>query len=266
MAGVKERPCGYTKLARRLVGSTPSGSREPLQAAQKEPGAGGQEQRQPELSDDQPVAHTGAGPARGCARSTLLEQLEEIRPERVPGGCSAGEATGDQGREQRKRRHAPVDLHLVQPRDPRRRESDHATDGEDCEDESERATGDGQQDSFGHLLERHPAVAAAQRCPDRQVAAPRGPAHQEEQGHVGAGDDEQEEHGGECRPQRWRCFARQPLQQRLDRDSISAGGVHDGIASAACSAVMPSGRNSSYFSSLGKATPRGRTPTTTAGL
>src|SRR5216683_2311032 len=52
-------------------------------------------------------------------------------------------------------------MQLVQPRDPGRRESDHALDGKHGEGQSERAARNGQQDPFRHLLERDPAANAA---------------------------------------------------------------------------------------------------------
>ena len=95
--------------------------------------------------------------------------------------------------------------------------------------EADGAAGQRQRHCFDDLLERQPSVAAAEGCPNRQVAAAGGPSQQEEQSDVRAGDDEQEEHGSKRRPQRGRCLSCQPSVQRFNPDAIAARRVHDRV-------------------------------------
>src|SRR5438067_289725 len=77
------------------------------------------------------------------------------------------------------------------------------------------------------LRKRSPVPVAS--CPVGQVAPARGPTHEEERRHVGAGDEEQQDDCSECRLQGRRRISGQGSLQRFDGDAIAAGGAHDGI-------------------------------------
>ena len=81
--------------------------------------------------------------------------------QRLPSGRRTSERTREQRCDKRKRSHAPVDVQLVQARDPGRRERDYALHGEDGEDEADRAAGNGQKKSFHHVLQRNPVSTTA---------------------------------------------------------------------------------------------------------
>src|SRR6266566_4645221 len=90
------------------------------------------------LRDNESISHTRPGSACGGKRSATFQQRKQIGPERVPRGCTTRERARNDRREQRKRRHAPVDVQLVQSRDTGRRKRDQAVNGKHRETRGRR--------------------------------------------------------------------------------------------------------------------------------
>ena len=86
-----------------------------------------------------------------------------------------------------------------------------------AEQHAQDAPGDGEQDAFGEELADDAGAAGSQGGADGKLALAAGGAHQQQVGHVGAGDQQHQADGAQQHEQRFAGVADDRVAQRRSR-------------------------------------------------
>ncbi len=186
------------------------------EAARHQPRRGHQHDGQRDLRDHQGVAHPSrraAAPRPGAGASKGLRDGRPARAEEREHAHEQRAEHGDPHREQQDRR---VDTDVFQPRERQRRARvRHHPHGRRGQEHAGAAAQDAQQHGFAQHERDHPDEAGAERGTHGELRLRALGAHEQQPGHVGARDEEHEQHAPEHEPEQVRDGADDRIPQRL---------------------------------------------------
>ena len=193
------------------------------EAPDQEPGAHQEHDRERHLGYDQQLPDPPA--VAGAAAAAALQALVGVGPCRPRGR----ENSEDHGRHaaghEREEEHRGVQLHVAQPREIGRVQGPERLQCHHREGEAQPPAGQGQEQALGeHLAEQRPA-ARAERGAEGELRAPRRAAREQQVGHVGAGDQQDQADGAEQQDQRRASVLDDVVLQRDDPNPHLRGGV-----------------------------------------
>ncbi len=117
-------------------------------------------------------------------------------------GTSPKKTPGDQRYHKREREYGEIDSDLLEAGKRIRSERDQQADGGIGDAESGEPAEQSQGDAFSEKLFRHAGSIRSERRSKGELALAALRAHQEEVGHVGAGDEKNQAHGSQQNPER----------------------------------------------------------------
>jgi hypothetical protein len=127
--------------------------------------------------------------------------------------------------DQREGEHPTVDGDLGEARDPARSECQQGVDGPARQQETQHPADHRDRDGLGERLLDEAPPARAERGPHRELTVPRRGPNQEKVGHVGAGDQQDQENGAGQEKQRGADAAHGVLRHG-DHFDAAAGVLH----------------------------------------
>ncbi len=119
------------------------------------------------------------------------------------------------------REHARVRRDVGQTREVRRQQPLQGPECRQRDPDADGAARHRQQQALDHQLADQPRATGAERSPHRELAPPPGCAHQQEVGHVGAGDEQHEPDGAEEQQEHRARPANHLLEPRHDPDAVA---------------------------------------------
>ncbi len=169
------------------------------EAARQQARAHEQHQRERELRDDEPRPQPGVARVR---LAKALERAAQIRPRGPPRRREPEEHGRGRREQEREERHAPVDAHLVEPRDGGRRQRHERARRPDGEREAERPAGERDHEALGQQLPHEAPAPGAERGAHGELGRPARRAHEQEARHVRARDEQHEADRAQEHPER----------------------------------------------------------------
>ena len=163
------------------------------EAAEHEPAADQQDEAERHFRDDHSVAQP-AGAAESCVAAAAAQHLGDIGARGAPGRDGAEDGGGGERGEQGEPDCGGIDGDGIEARQVGGRERAQLTDGERGQRDTRGAPGDGEYQRLRKHLDQEPPPVAAERGPHGQFALAQRGAHQQQVGHIRAGDEEQEDH------------------------------------------------------------------------
>ncbi len=163
------------------------------EAAEHEAAADQQDEAEGHFRDHHSVAQP-AGAAESGIAAAAAQHLGDIGACGAPGRDGAEDGGGGERGKQGEHDSGGIDRDGIEARQVGGGERAQLTDGEGGQRDSRGAAGDGEYQRLRQHLGQEPPPVAAERGPHREFALAQRGAHQQQVGHVRAGDEEQEDH------------------------------------------------------------------------
>ncbi len=153
-----------------------------------------QHQGQGHLRHDQGRPQPPVLEAHGSAAATVLERLGQAAAGHLQGGRDSRDDSRGEDDDKPIDEDPGIEAQPLHAGHVGRDDAAQPTDAENGEPESERTTGNGEQERFGEQLAHQTSPRRTQRGAHRDLPVAGGRARQQEIGDVGTGDEEHEEH------------------------------------------------------------------------
>ena len=167
------------------------------EAADEQPRANQQHDRQRDFCDDQQAAQALATCTRGAGPSAVLERARQVGTRRLQRRNDPEEETGHQGRCHGRREHAQVEADRGDAREAGGQPGANRLDAEIREQDAERRATQGEHHPFDEQRAHQPPPARTERRPDSHLAAADRRPRQHQVGDVGARDQQHQRHRAE---------------------------------------------------------------------
>jgi len=200
-------------------------------AAQHQAGANQQDERQRHLGDDHRAAQPASASQPAARTTNRAQRFGDVGARRAQRRHQTAQHGGAGAGDDREREHPRIHRNRPEPRQFGRSRRDQDLDPGPCQQQAERRAERRHQQALGEHLPDQPAARRADRRPDRELAAARRGAHDQEIGDVRARNQQHERDGAHHRQDRRPHVADDVVEHR-DRVEVETRGLLDRIVRA----------------------------------
>jgi hypothetical protein len=209
----------------RVVAGIDLGQRQ--HAAEHQPGADQQDERQRHLGDDDAAAQRAAAAQAARAAADGAQHVHHVGARSAQGRDQPAHHRRHHAGQHREGEHHGIHRDRVEARQILRSEHQQHLDPRACEEQAERRPARRDHQALRQHLAHELRAAGADRRADRQLAAPSRRAHDQQVRDVGARDQQHERHGAHQRHDRRPHVADQIVEHR-NHVKVQTGGLLDG--------------------------------------
>ena len=192
------------------------------EAAEQQPRRDQQHERESDFADNQQTPAPAASHGDGFAAPAFLQRLRGIAVRQLPCGRETEQQPGGDGDGEREEQHGPVNVQRHEFADLRGQQVRQQRHSPERQHKSGKTAGAREQQAFDEQLPEQPPAAGAEREPHRDFLPPLRRTAEQEVGHVGAGDEQHDQHRPEQRRQRRAdARSRQAFLQRHHGDAVA---------------------------------------------